>query len=130
MSKILIIEDDPSAKRLVEYILKHQGYEVITASNGLQGLRKAREEKPDLVVLDIMLPGLDGYEICSQLRDDAETANMLILMLSSKVREVDKATGLKIGADDYLSKPASPAMIIQKVASLLDNANTDTAGAK
>lgn len=119
MSKILVIEDDPSAKRLVEYTLTHQGYEVITASNGLQGLRKARAENPDLVILDIMLPGLDGYEICSRLREETATANMLILMLSSKVREIDKETGLKIGADDYLAKPAPPSMIIEKVASLL-----------
>ena len=118
-SKILVIEDDPSALRLVGYALEQEGYQVITASDGLEGVKKAREEHPDLIILDIMLPGLDGYEVCQQLRREPETAKLLIMMLSAKAREIDKDTGLKIGADSYLAKPADPLVIVAKVKSLL-----------
>ena len=117
--KILVVEDDPSALRLVGYTLEQEGYQVITASDGLEGVRKARDEHPDLIILDIMLPGLDGYEVCQQLRKEPETAKLPILMLSAKAREIDKATGLKIGADDYLTKPADPSTIVAKVKALL-----------
>ncbi len=126
MSVILIVEDDPSSRRLLEYILKKADYEVISASNGLAGLRKAREEKPDMVILDIMLPGIDGYEVCDRLRSEEETAHLPIMMLSSKVREIDKETGLKIGADDYLAKPASPSVILQKVKAILEGRSRET----
>ncbi len=102
--KILVVEDDPSALRLVGYTLEQEGYQVITASDGLEGVRKARDEHPDLIILDVMLPGLDGYEVCQQLRKKPETANLPILMLTAKAREMDKDTGLKVGADDYLAK--------------------------
>lgn len=117
--RILVIEDDPNALRLVEYTLGQEGYQVITAADGLEGLKKAREEHPDLIILDIMLPGLDGYEVCQQLRQEPKTIKLPILMLSAKAREIDKATGLKVGADDYLTKPADPAMIVAKVKTLL-----------
>ena len=117
--KILVIEDDPSSLRLTHYLLEHKGYQVLTATNGLDGLRKARREKPDLVILDIMLPGMDGYEICHHLRADPETAPMPILMLSAKAREVDRETGLKVGADEYMTKPASPSEIIARIEGLL-----------
>ncbi len=119
--KILVIEDDPSASRLVEYTLGQEGYQVIAAADGLEGLKKAREEHPDLIILDIMLPGLDGYEVCQRLRQEPKTIKLPILMLSAKAREIDKATGLKVGADDYLTKPADPAMIVAKVKTLLAN---------
>jgi DNA-binding response OmpR family regulator len=105
--------------RLVSYTLEQEGYQVITASDGLEGLRKARDEHPDLIILDIMLPGLDGYEVCQQLRQKPQTAKLLILMLSAKAREIDKTTGFKIGADDYLTKPADPLVIVAKVKALL-----------
>lgn len=117
--RILVIEDDPNALRLVEYTLGQEGYQVITAADGLEGLKKAREEHPDLIILDIMLPGLDGYEVCQRLRQEPKTIKLPILMLSAKAREIDKATGLKVGADDYLTKPADPAMIVAKVKTLL-----------
>ncbi len=117
--KILVVEDDPSASRLVGFTLEQEGYQVITASDGLEGVRKARDEHPDLIILDIMLPGLDGYEVCQQLRKEPETAKLPILMLSAKAREIDKDTGLKIGADDYLAKPADPSTIVAKVKALL-----------
>jgi DNA-binding response OmpR family regulator len=117
--KILVIEDDPASSRLVDYSLRHEGYEVITAFNGLEGIRKATQEAPDLVILDVMLPGLDGFEICHRLRAEAATAQMPILMLSAKAQEIDKKTGLKVGADDYLPKPAAPAEIVSRVGTLL-----------
>ena len=117
--KILVVEDDANAVKLIEYTLEQEGYQVITASDGLEGLTKAQFEHPDLIVLDIMLPGLDGYEICHQLRQKPETAELPILMLSAKARKEDKDTGLKTGADDYLAKPADPSLIVAKVEALL-----------
>jgi two-component system, OmpR family, alkaline phosphatase synthesis response regulator PhoP len=117
--KILIIEDDPAISRLVDYSLRHAGYEVITATNGLEGIRKAHNEAPDLIILDVMLPGMDGFEICARLRSEPDTAQQLILMFSAKAQEIDKNTGLKVGADDYLPKPAAPAEIVSRVAKLL-----------
>ena len=117
--KILIIEDDPATSRLVSYSLKHEGFEVLTAPNGLDGIRKAHTEKPDLVILDVMLPGMDGFEICHRLKAEPDTAKLPILMFSAKAQEIDKETGLKVGADDYLAKPAAPSDIINHVEKLL-----------
>jgi two-component system alkaline phosphatase synthesis response regulator PhoP len=117
--KILVIEDDPATSRLVDYSLRHEGYQVITASNGLEGIRKAHDESPDLIILDVMLPGMDGFEICHRLRAESDTARLPILMFSAKAQEIDKDTGLKVGADDYLPKPAAPAEILDRVEKLL-----------
>jgi two-component system alkaline phosphatase synthesis response regulator PhoP len=117
--KILVVDDDPAALRLVQYTLQQEGYEVITASNGLDGLRKANSEAPDLLVLDVMLPGIDGFEVASRLRAQPSTAGIPIIMVSAKAREMDRATGLKVGADDYVTKPADPAEISRRVAGLL-----------
>lgn len=117
--RILVVDDDPAALRLVQYTLQREGYEVITASNGLEGLRRAVSESPDLLVLDVMLPGIDGFEIATRLRSQPATAGLPILMMSAKARDMDRATGLKAGADDYLTKPAAPADISRKVAELL-----------
>lgn len=117
--KILVIEDDASTMRFIEYTLEQEGYEVITATDGLEGLRKAQDEHPDLVLLDIMLPGLDGYEVCYQLRQKPETTVLPILMLSAKARQHDKDIGLKVGADDYLVKPADGSEIVARIKTLL-----------
>lgn len=117
--KILVIEDDPSVLRLIECTLRQEGCQVLTATNGLTGIRAARNEGPDLVVLDIMLPGMDGFEICHRLRAEPETAQLPILILSAKDHEADRATGLKVGADDYLTKPANPSEIVNRVEILL-----------
>jgi len=118
-TKILIIEDDPVGLRYVRFTLEKHGYQVITASNGLEGLRKARTEEPDLVILDVMLPGIDGYEICHRLRAEPATARLPILMFSARSQDKDKAVGRQVGADDYLTKPAEPSEIIRRVESLL-----------
>lgn len=103
----------------MDYSLRHEGYEVVSASNGLEGIRKAHNDRPDLIILDVMLPGMDGFEICHRLRAETATAQLPILMFSAKAQEIDKDTGLKVGADDYLPKPAAPAEIINRVEALL-----------
>ncbi len=124
--KILVIEDDPATLRLVDYSLRHKGYQVLTASNGLEGMRKVHNEKPDLIILDVMLPGMDGFEICHRLRSEPDTSQLLILMFSAKAQEIDKDIGLKVGADDYLTKPVDPGVLVSRVKSLL----TRKAGAR
>jgi len=121
--KILIADDDPNATRFAQFVLEQKGYQVVTASNGLEGLNKVAEEKPDLVILDIMLPGMDGFQICRRLRAAESTARLPILMLSGKARESDRESGLKVGADEYLTKPASPADLTNAVQKLLAKDN-------
>ncbi len=117
--KILIVEDDPSFSRAIGHILQKEGYDVISASNGMAGLRMAKGENPDLLILDVMLPGLDGFEICSRLHQDPLTAKLPIIMLSAKGQDVDKTTGLKVGANEYLTKPIDRALLLEKITSLL-----------
>ncbi|OGO20291.1 MAG: hypothetical protein A2Z15_09465 [Chloroflexi bacterium RBG_16_50_11] len=117
--KILIIEDDPTSLRLIEYALKQRGYQVLTTLNGLEGIITAQKEEPDLIILDIMLPGIDGFEVCRRLHSGSQTAKIPILIISAKTQKEDINTGFKAGADDYLLKPASPTEIINRVESLL-----------
>ena len=117
--KILIVEDDPSFSRALNHIVEKEGYDVSTASNGMTGLRMATEDKPDLLILDVMLPGLDGFEICSRLRNEPQTAKLPIIMLSAKGQESDKTTGLKVGADEYLTKPVNREVLLEKITTLL-----------
>jgi DNA-binding response OmpR family regulator len=120
-AKILIIEDDQTAMRLTEYALKQRGYQILTTYNGLEGIITAQKEEPDLVILDIMLPGIDGFEVCRRLHSGAQTAHIPILIVSGKNQKEDINTGLRAGADDYLPKPASPSEIISRVEKLLHN---------
>ncbi len=117
--RILVIEDDPSSARLVGYALEREGYQVEIAVNGVEGLRKVQEDDPDLVILDVMLPGLDGFELCHRLRAEPRTDHVPILMLSAKAQEIDRSTGLRAGANEYLVKPADPAEILANVERLL-----------
>jgi len=121
--RILVIEDDASASELVAYALEQNGYEVITATDGLEGLNKAQGEHAALIILDVMLPGVDGYEVCRRLRATPATATVPILMISAKARQEDKDVGLKKGADDYLTKPVKPSEILAKVETLLAGAS-------
>jgi len=118
--KILVIEDDPSTLRLLKYTLQQEGYQVLPTPNGLEGLRKAKSEEPDLIILDVMLPGVDGFEICHRLRAEPQTAKLPILMVSAKARGIDKATGLKMGADDYITKPWYRPELVAKIAAMLE----------
>ena len=121
--RILVIEDDPDALRLIEYTLKQEGYQTLSAIDGLEGIQKAQDESPDLIILDVMLPGLDGYDVCNELRRKPETYIVPILMISAKARQEDRNIGLKLGADDYVAKPADPLVIVDKVRTLLANTN-------
>jgi DNA-binding response OmpR family regulator len=126
--KILVIEDDPASARLTQYTLARHGYDVLVASNGLEGIRKVRQEGVDLVLLDLMLPGLDGFEICHRLRSQAGANGLPIVILSAKAQDADRETGLRLGADDYLVKPVSPSKIISAVERLLGTEPAGTPG--
>lgn len=113
---ILVIDDEPNILKIVTAYLQAEGYVVHTATDGLAGLKSARVLKPDLIVLDIMLPGLDGLELLQQLRRES---NVYVMMLTAKSEEVDKVIGLSVGADDYLTKPFSPRELVARVKAAL-----------
>lgn len=112
MTKILVIDDEPSIVNLVQAYLKPEGYEVFTATDGNAGLKAARAFKPDLVILDVMLPGMDGLELLSRLRRESD---VYVIMLTARTEETDKVVGLSIGADDYVTKPFSPRELVARV---------------
>ena len=114
--KVLVVEDEPALVDTLEYNLARQGYDVAIAMDGATALSMARSEKPDLVILDVMLPVLDGFEVCRILRQET---NVPILMLTARVEEVDKVVGLEVGADDYLTKPFSMRELMARVKALL-----------
>ncbi len=120
--RILVVEDEPALVDTLEYSLARQGYAVSVASDGLQALEIARELEPDLVVLDVMLPGLDGYEVCRILRQESSAP---IIMLTARADEVDKVVGLEVGADDYLTKPFSMRELLARVKALLRRVRLD-----
>ncbi|MFJ7511303.1 response regulator transcription factor [Peribacillus simplex] len=115
--KILVVDDEQSIVTLLQYNLEQSGYSVITASDGEQGLEAAVDIRPDLVVLDLMLPKMDGLEVCKQLRQ--QKINIPILMLTAKDDEFDKVLGLELGADDYLTKPFSPREVVARIKAIL-----------
>lgn len=115
-SKVLVVEDEPTLLETLEYNLTRHGYTTCTASDGPTALEIARREQPDLILLDIMLPGLDGFEVCRILRQET---NVPILMLTARDDEVDKVVGLEVGADDYLTKPFSMRELIARVKAML-----------
>jgi len=117
--KILIVDDDVDTLRLVGLMLQRQGYQISAASNGEQGLVKAFEEKPDLILLDVMMPDMDGYEVTRRLRSNPATATTPILMFTAKTQLDDKVTGFEVGVDDYLTKPTHPAELQAHVKALL-----------
>ncbi|MBI3595158.1 MAG: response regulator transcription factor [Nitrospirae bacterium] len=116
---ILTIEDEPDIASLIKLYLEKEGYRVTHISDGAKGLTEIQRSRPDLLILDLMLPGMDGLEICKKLRGKTETASVPILMLTAKGEEFDKVLGLELGADDYLTKPFSPRELVARVKSLL-----------
>ena len=120
--RILVVDDEEDVLELVGYNLKRSGYQVETASTGEEALTKTRRELPDLVILDLMLPGVDGLEVCKQLKGDVKTEGIPIIMLTAKGEEVDIVTGLELGADDYVTKPFSPKVLVARVRRLLHRA--------
>ena len=115
-STVLIVEDDPDTLEIVKLYLSRDGHKVLMSQDGLEGLRLAREAHPDLVVLDLMLPGLDGMEVCRALREESDVP---IVMLTARVEEEDRLAGLDMGADDYLTKPFSPRELAARVRAVL-----------
>ena len=123
MSKILVIDDEPSIVNLITAYLKPEGYEILTAADGPSGLKSARAFKPDLIILDIMLPGMDGIELLSRLRRESE---VYVILLTAKTEETDKVVGLSVGADDYVTKPFSPRELTARVKAALRRLQTGT----
>ena len=119
-NKILIVDDDPELLRLIAFPLHRAGYETLGATDGEEALAKARKEKPDLIILDIMLPELDGIEVCQRLRSNPETVTLPIIMLSALTSVDDKIKGLEAGADEYLTKPISPKEVVARVHAMLE----------
>ena len=117
--KILIVDDEPEAVELVEFNLKQAGFEVATAADGEAALKQAKAHLPALVVLDLMLPEIDGLEVCKLLRRDPTTAKIPIIMLTAKAAEIDRVLGLELGADDYVTKPFSPRELVLRVRKIL-----------
>lgn len=116
---ILIVEDDPDIVELLQYTLEREGYPVISAQNGEKGLAEARRRKPGLIVLDLMLPGLDGLGVCKALKGDDATKGIPIVMLTAKGEESDIVLGLEFGADDYVKKPFSPRELVARIRTVL-----------
>lgn len=126
--KILIVEDERDILQLVKLYLEKEGFRTITAATGAEGLNSAKCDKPDLVVLDLMLPEIDGLEVCKRLRSAPETAMLPIIMLTAKAEESDTVIGLELGADDYVTKPFSPKALVARVKALfrrLDRSQQD-----
>jgi two-component system alkaline phosphatase synthesis response regulator PhoP len=127
--KILIIEDERDILQLVQLYLEKEGFRTITATTGAEGLTSAKQHKPDLILLDLMLPEIDGLEVCKRLRSGTETAMIPIVMLTAKAEESDQVIGLELGADDYVMKPFSPKALVARVKALLrrvDRSRHDT----
>jgi len=121
MTKILVIDDEPTIVNLVQAYLKPEGYEVFTATDGPSGLKAVRAFKPDLIVLDVMLPGMDGLELLSRLRRESQ---VYVILLTARTEETDKIVGLSVGADDYVTKPFSPRELVARVKAALRRIQT------
>ena len=117
--KVLIVDDDINALKLIGYALQREGYEIIAAQSGQEALAKAQEEEPQLVLLDIMMPGMDGYEVCRRLRATPKISHVPVIMLTAKGQVEDKVAGFEAGADDYLTKPVVPTELTARVRALL-----------
>lgn len=116
---ILVADDEPFVLRSLEFILKKEGYRVLTAVDGQEALDKARAESPDLCLLDIQMPRMDGNQVCRQLRDDPERKNTYIVMITAKGQEADRQISLESGANEYFTKPFSPRKVITRVKEIL-----------
>ena len=118
-SRVLVVDDDPVIQNLLRVNFEMEGYDVIVASDGVEGLERARREGPDIVVCDIMMPRMDGLTVARELKADPATAGIPILLLSAKAQEADVRAGTDAGADDYVTKPFDPLNLLERVAALL-----------
>jgi len=119
MSRVLVVEDDPDIADLIVHALERAGYDASSVASGTDGLASIRARPPDLLVLDRMLPGMDGLDVCRALRADRQTAAVPVIMVTARAEETDRVTGLDLGADDYLTKPFSPRELVARVKALL-----------
>lgn len=121
-TKILIADDEPNIVISLEFLLRREGYEVVIAHNGIEALQRIRDERPDMAILDVMMPQRNGFEVCQDLRQDPEFAKLRIMMLTAKGRDTEVSKGLALGADVYMTKPFSTRELIAKVRALIDRA--------
>ncbi len=117
--RILIVDDYPNLVRVLTMRLQSEGYEVLSSADGLDGLFKARTESPDLILLDVLLPKMDGFKICRLLKSDEKRRHIPIIMLTSRARDIDRHTGMEMGADAYMHKPYDPPELLDKIGSLI-----------
>jgi len=117
--KLLIVDDEKDIVKMLDYNLKKEGFRLISAYDGEAALELSKKEHPDLVILDLMLPGIDGLEVCKSLKRDDKTAKIPVIMLTAKSQESDKVVGLELGADDYITKPFSPRELIARIKAVL-----------
>lgn len=120
--KILAVDDDPDILKLLQYNLEKEGFSVITAANGQEALRLVRSQPPQAIILDLMLPEVDGLEVCRQIKRDESLSQVPILMLTAKGEEVDRVVGFELGADDYITKPFSPRELVLRLKAILKRA--------
>lgn len=118
--KILIVEDEAILSEMIQIRLEKNGYEVISAFDGVQGLEMARQQRPDLIILDLMLPKIDGYKVCRMLKFDERYKKIPIIMFTARAQDADKELGEQVGADAYITKPFAPEILICKVKEMLD----------
>jgi DNA-binding response OmpR family regulator len=130
MKPVLVVEDEKDIVDLIEYHLKQSGFSVIKALDGPSGLELARKEKPSLIILDLMLPGMDGKDICRALKSNPSTQSIPILMLTAKTEEIDRLIGFELGADDYVTKPFSPRELVLRVKAILHRREVPPEGEK
>ncbi|MFN3952533.1 MAG: response regulator transcription factor [Thermaurantimonas sp.] len=123
--KILVVDDDPDILEILSYNLKKEGYQVLTASNGEDALKAAKLERPELVVLDVMMPGIDGMETCEKIRNSPELSNVLIAFLTARSEDYSQIAGLEVGADDYITKPIKPKVFLSRIKALLRRVTRD-----
>lgn len=125
VQKVLLVDDEPDILELLRYNLEREGYAVQTAINGKDALKAARANRPDLIVLDIMMPGMDGVEVCMQLRQQPEFKNTVIVFLTARGEDYSQIAGFEAGADDYITKPVRPKVFVSKVKALLKRSGGD-----
>ena len=120
--KILVVDDEVNITQILEFSIGSEGYQVITASNGEEALDVAKREQPNLIILDVMMPKIDGYEACRRIKANPLTKNIPVILLTAKGRDIDKRLGYEVGATDYIIKPFSPTQLIDRIQELLVNA--------
>ncbi|MCG7995669.1 MAG: response regulator [Candidatus Thiodiazotropha taylori] len=122
--EILVVDDEPNIVLSLEFLMKKAGYSVTTVNNGIDALNSIKQLRPDLVLLDVMMPRMDGYEVCQAVRSDPELSSVRIIMLTARGRDVERDKGMALGADDYVTKPFATQELVEKVNSLLDRTSS------